>query len=249
MGAPRPRHVLRVLLATVLVMTLLAVIGVIAWSRIGVMAAEPEPLHGVLEDPRTTVTDSETALVLQPSGTGASEIGLVFYPGAKVEPEAYAARLSGLTTELGMTVVIARPLLHLALLDRRGLDTFTQSAPEVETWLVGGHSLGGVRACQVAPEADGLVLFAAYCANDLSSQDLPVLSLSGSEDELSTPQDIAEHRGNLPQAAVMLKIDGANHARFGNYGEQRGDGTAEISDEEMDRELMAALADLVAHSA
>lgn len=34
---------LRVLLATALVLTLLAVIGIIAWSRIGVMAAEPEP--------------------------------------------------------------------------------------------------------------------------------------------------------------------------------------------------------------
>ena len=108
--------------------------------------------------------------------------------------------------------------------------------------------LGGVRACQVAPETDGLVLFAAYCANDLSAQDLPVLSLSGSEDELSTPQDIAENRGNLPEAAVMQEIDGASHARFGNYGEQRGDGTAEISDEEMDRELMTALAEFVAHS-
>ena len=239
---------LRVLLATALVLTLLAVIGIIAWSRIGVMAAEPEPLHEVLEDPRITATDSDTALLLEPAGTGAGDAGLVFYPGAKVAPEAYAARLSGLVTEHGMTVVIVRPLLDLALLDRRDLDTFTDSALEVETWLVGGHSLGGVRACQVAPETDGLVLFAAYCANDLSAQDLPVLSLSGSEDELSTPQNIAENRGNLPEAAVMQEIDGASHARFGNYGEQRGDGTAEISDEEMDRELMTALAEFVAHS-
>ena len=98
---------LRVLLATALVLTLLVVIGIIAWSRIGVMAAEPEPLHEVLEDPRITVTDSDTALLLEPAGTGAGDAGLVFYPGAKVAPEAYAARLSGLVTEHGMTVVQA----------------------------------------------------------------------------------------------------------------------------------------------
>ncbi|NMA78971.1 MAG: alpha/beta hydrolase [Actinomycetales bacterium] len=246
MTASRARRMLLGLLTAALVLVLVAVVGVIAWSRTGVMTAEPGPWGDVVEDPRVTVADSETALILQPSETGPAETGLVFYPGGKVEPEAYAARLSPLVTEHGVTVVIARPTLNLALLDRRGLDTFTASAPEIGTWWVGGHSLGGVRACQVAPDADGLVLFAAYCANDLSTQDLPALSLSGSEDALSTPEDIAEHRGNLPEAATMLEIDGANHAGFGDYGAQRGDGTASLGDEEMDGEVAAALSEFVA---
>jgi len=67
----------------------------------------------------------------------------VFYPGAKVEPEACAARLSGLVAEEGMTVVIPDPWLHLALFDRRDATAFTAEAPHVNDWFVGGHSMGG----------------------------------------------------------------------------------------------------------
>lgn len=244
----RPRSLLLGFLTAVLVLALLAVIGVVAWSRIGIMTAEPGPLRSVVDDPRVTVGESDAALLLQPAETGPVDTGLVFYPGAKVEAEAYAARLAGLVTEHGMTVVIVKPTLNLALLDRRGLETFTGSTPEIATWLVGGHSLGGVRACQLAPEADALVLFAAYCANDLSDTALPVLSLAGGEDALSTPEDIAENRGQLPGGATMVEIDGANHAGFGDYGTQRGDGTASLSDEEMEAEVMAALSEFVAEN-
>ncbi|MGP9681077.1 alpha/beta hydrolase [Brachybacterium sp. AOP3-A1-3] len=138
-----------------------------------------------------------------------------------------------------MTVVVVKPWLHLSLFDRRGLDTFTADLPEVGTWIVGGHSLGGVRACQVAPDADALLLLGSYCANDLSERELPVLSLAGSEDRLSTPEKIADARYLLPETATMVEIEGAGHASFGDYGPQDGDGTASISDEEMDTEVSA----------
>lgn len=246
MSARSARRWLRRALVAVLVLVLLAVVGIVAWSRIGVMTAEPAPLRGVVEDPRLSLAETDTSLLLQPAEPGPARTGFVFYPGAKVEPEAYAARLAGLVIEQGMTVVIVKPTLNLALLDRRDLDLFTGSAPEVRTWLVGGHSLGGVRACQLAPEADALVLFAAYCADDLSSSQLPVLSITGSEDGLSTPADIAAHRDRLPSTATMVEIDGASHASFGDYGAQPGDGTAALSDPEMNAAVNTAVAELLA---
>lgn len=158
------------------------------------------------------------------SGTDRPVAGLVFYPGAKVEPSAYAARLSGLVTEHDMTVVIVKPWLHLALFDRRGLGTFTKLAPAVDTWPVGDHSLGGVRACQVAEYADSLLLFSFYCANDLGASGLPVLSLSGSEDGLPTPEKIAGARDLLPAGSTFVEIEGASHASYGDYGPHDGDG-------------------------
>lgn len=80
-----------------------------------------------------------------------------------MEPEACAARLSGLVAEEGMTVVIPDPWLHLALFDRRDVTAFTAEAPQVNDWFVGGHSMGGVRACRLAPESEGLLL-GSYCA-------------------------------------------------------------------------------------
>jgi len=233
MQKKRGRRILKRVLWSVAIVLVLAVGGVLAWSQIGVMAAEPEPLAAVRENPAITVTDADEGIVLAPAD-GASERGLVFIPGAKVDPWAYAAILQGLAED-GVTVVITRPWLNLAFFDPRGLDAFTAAAPDVDVWSVGGHSLGGVRACQLAADADALVLFASYCANDLSESGLPVLSLSGSEDGLSTPEKIADARDQLPADADMVEIDGASHASCGDYGPQDGDGPPSIS-----RELMYA---------
>lgn len=227
-----------------LVVVIVGVIGLVVYSQVGVMAAEPEPLAAVRADDRITITDDAAGIVMAPS-SGGSEVGLVYVPGAKVDPWAYAATMSGVVAEDGVTVVITKPSLNLAFFDLRPLSAFTDLAPGVEEWIVGGHSLGGVRACQLAGSADALALFASYCANDLSATGLPVLSIGGSEDGLSTPQKIADARDLLPPDAQLVEIDGASHSSFGDYGPQPGDGTPTISDEDMTAqltELVGALA-------
>ncbi|WP_179410349.1 alpha/beta hydrolase [Microbacterium esteraromaticum] len=223
----------------------LAIAGMLVWSQVGVMAAEPEPLARAEANPGLVIDDAPQGVVLTPAA-GESTRGLVFIPGAKVQPEAYIAILQDVAVEHGISVVITRPWLNLAFFDPRGMDAFTSAAPNVDTWMVGGHSLGGVRGCQLAGDADALVLFASYCAADLSGSGLPVLSISGSEDGLSTPQKIADARDLLPADAEMVQIDGAAHASFGDYGPQAGDGTPSISDDDMRTqitELVSGLAD------
>ena len=231
----RGRRILKRVLWGLAIVLVLAVGGTLAWTQIGVMPAEPGPLASVRENPAIIVTDADQGIVLAPAD-GESEIGLVFIPGAKVDPWGYAAILQGLAED-GVTVVITRPWLNLAFFDPRGLDAFTSAAPDIDVWAVGGHSLGGVRACQLATDADALVLFASYCANDLSESGLPVLSLSGSEDGLSTPEKIADARHLLPADAEMVEIPGASHASFGDYGPQAGDGTPTISSDDMHAEV------------
>lgn len=224
---------------------LAAVTGVVIWSQTGVMAAEAAPLAAVSSDDRVSVSESGGSLVLAPAD-GGSEVGLVFIPGAKVAASAYAAKLADLVVEADVTVVITRPWLNLAFFDLRPLSAFTDAVPTVDTWLVGGHSLGGVRACQLADGADGLVLFASYCAADLSASELPVLSLAGSADGLTTAADIEAARPLLPADATVVVIDGASHSSFGDYGPQAGDGTPTILDAEMTAEIAASVSDLVA---
>lgn len=243
-AARRARHWALRLVVVLLGLVLLTMAAFLGWSRIGIMDAEPASLRAVAEDPAISIAETDSAFVLQPAETGPVGTGLVFYPGAKVEADAYAARLADLVSEQGMTVVIVKPWLHLALFDRRDLGTFTEDFAEIDTWIVGGHSMGGVRACQVASDADALLLLGSYCANDLTESGLPVLSLGGSEDGLSTPEKIADARDLLPAGATMVQIDGASHASFGNYGPQDGDGTASITDEEMDAVLAAEVGEL-----
>lgn len=221
----------------------LAVGGLLVWSQVGVMPAEAEPLQQVRDNPAVSIEDAPEGIVLSPTGERTGD-GIVFIPGAKVDPWAYAPILSGVVAE-GTTVVITRPWLNLAFFDPRGLGSFTSAAPEVTNWAVGGHSLGGVRGCQMASEAQALVLFASYCATDLARTGIPVLSISGSEDGLSTPEKIADARSLLPADAELVEIDGAAHASFGDYGVQAGDGTATLTDAEMHATVTRLLTDFL----
>ncbi|MFF2488971.1 alpha/beta hydrolase [Microbacterium sp. NPDC058062] len=238
--ATKPRRrglrVLWWILGSIGALIVLAVVGILIWSQVGVMGAEADPLAEVKANPGIEITDTDAGIVLSPAGESA-DVGLVYIPGAKVDPWAYAYKVSGLVAEDGVTVVITKPWLNLAFFDVRPLSTFTGLAPDVDTWLVGGHSLGGVRACQLASDADGLALFGSYCSNDLSESGLPVISVSGSEDGLSTPEKIADARHLLPEDAEMHEIEGASHSSFGDYGLQAGDNTPTISDEDMRDQL------------
>jgi hypothetical protein len=216
--------------AVIVVVVVLAVVAFLFYSsmvRRGDRAAALE----AWTDPAVSITSTDHSIIMAPTGEASGE-GLVFIPGAKVDPYAYLYKLSGLVGQTGATVVITKPTLNLAFFDSRPLTYFEADAADVTSWYVGGHSLGGVRACQLAEGTKGLILFGSYCANDLSGSGLTVLSISGSDDGLSTPDKIAAAKDLLPANATFAEIEGLNHAGFGDYGVQPGDGVATLTDAE-----------------
>jgi poly(3-hydroxybutyrate) depolymerase len=106
-------------------------------------------------------------------------------------------------------------------------------------WYIGGHSLGGAMAANYAANHEkllsGVVLLAAYSTKKLSDS-LAVISVYGSEDHVLNMKKLKEGDAYLPDTAVKYVIDGGNHAQFGNYGEQDGDGKALISAEDQQRQ-------------
>lgn len=246
---PRDRHtarfpVLRAVVAAVATLVVLVIAGFLVYAHT-TYAAERDPVEALAanEAVRTTWTYDHVVLTPEaPDGTG-----LVFLAGAKVDPLAYADKLSGVAAA-GTTVVIVRPILNFAIVEFRPLDDFTSLAPGVDEWFVGGHSLGGVKACQYAhdPEVAGLVLFGSYCAGDESELGKPVLSISAGNDGLSTPAKIEGSRSTLPGDTVFVELPGATHAQFGDYGLQPGDGTATTSDAAVRTEITAALTGFLA---
>ncbi|MFJ3384894.1 MULTISPECIES: alpha/beta hydrolase [unclassified Curtobacterium] len=214
--------------AWIVAVLLVVVVVFLVWANIVMQGTRSAALQ-VWRDDRVAVRDAGDSVVMTPTGT-ANGVGVVFVPGAKVDPYAYMATFRQVVAS-GTTVVITKPTLHLAFFDLRPLSTFEAHAPGVRAWAVGGHSLGGVRACQLAddPGVAGLLLLGSYCANDLSDSGLDVLSVSGSRDGLSTPEKIDAARHLLPADATMTEVQGSNHADFGAYGAQPGDGTATIS--------------------
>lgn len=246
MSGSHPRRVLvrRVGLLALLA-GLLTTLGVVVWA-LNPMRAEPGPLAAVRADPALTYRDAGSAVLLRP--TRPDGTGLVFLAGARVDAPAYAWKLSGVAAA-GTTVVIVRPALNFAILEQRPLADFEALAPGVRRWFVGGHSLGGVRACAYAEAgAAGLVLLGSYCAVDLSGTPLPVLSIGGSRDGLSTPAKIAGARRLLPASALLEQIPGAVHAQFGDYGAQARDGVPTATDAQVRAAITAAVRAFVQRS-
>jgi len=235
------RRIRTSLVAALLVIVLVAV-AFLVWANI-VMQGDRDRAIEVWTDTGVEVTSTEHSVVIAPAGV-ASGTGLVFIPGAKVDPYAYMYKLAGIVERTGATIVITKPTLNLAFFDQRPLTTFTADAPGVERWFVGGHSLGGVRACMLSddPAVTGLILFGSYCANDLADSGLDVLSISGSRDGLTTPEKIADARPLLPTDATFVEIEGLNHAGFGDYGTQPGDNSATIPTDQQRDEITDALA-------
>ncbi|HXV94188.1 MAG TPA: alpha/beta hydrolase, partial [Pseudonocardia sp.] len=169
--------------------------------------------------------------------------GVVFHPGARVDPRAYLALLRPLA-ERGHLVVVVKAPFDFGLLAVGAAGAAADAHLEVDRWVVGGHSLGGVAAARFAaggdPRVRGVLFWASYPADDLSGSGLAVASVSGGRDGLTTPQDVAENRPLLPPGAELVVVPGAVHAHFGDYGPQPGDGRPGVDRETAQAEIVSA---------
>ena len=193
-----------------------------------------------------SLTDSmEGDLVWAPEN---AKVGLIFYPGGKVDHAAYAPLMEALA-DRGILCVVTEMPFHLAVFDIDAAAGIQAEYPEVERWYIGGHSLGGSMAAayleQCEENYEGLILLAAYSTADLRESGLDVLSIYGSEDQVLDWENYGEYRRNLPEDFRELVIDGGCHAGFGLYGPQEGDGVPAITAEEQIAITAGAIAEMV----
>lgn len=171
----------------------------------------------------------EDNLVFKPKN---AKIGFIFYPGGKVEHTAYVPLMKELASR-GVLCVLVKMPFHLAVFDVNAADGIQAQNPEIESWYIGGHSLGGAMAASYlethAEEYDGLVLLGAYSTADLSQTALKTLCVYGSEDKVMNREKYEVNKSNLPADFLEVVIQGGCHAYFGMYGTQEGDGEPTIS--------------------
>lgn len=163
-------------------------------------------------------------------------IGFIFYPGAKVEALSYAPFAKEIASN-GYTVIIAKMDFNLAILSPNKADDIIVNNKSIRTWVIGGHSLGGVMASSYALKNDkikGLVLLASYPQQktNLRNRKIEVLSLWGSNDKVADLNKVKGAKKILPGNSEFIEIKGGNHGGFGDYGHQKGDGNASITNKD-----------------
>ncbi len=166
-------------------------------------------------------------------------IGIIFYPGGKVDATAYAP-LADMLSQKGFTTYIVKMPFNLAIFDKDRaeiiLDEYEQS---IDNLYIMGHSLGGAMAASYLHENNvgkfkGIIFLASYPPEkvDFSNKKLKALSINGEKDQVIDRNKVEASKNILPSGAEFNIIKGGNHAGFGNYGPQKGDGKRTISREE-----------------
>jgi len=234
---PAPRGWRRAVAAVGVVVALILA-GGMGWLR--PFQATAPALAALTSDADVQVSDTSGAIELAPSGQ-APVVGLVFTPGGRVDARAYA-RLLRPVAAAGYLVVILKVPYGVAF-----IDPYQSAGPiarhtEIRAWAVGGHSLGGVTAALYAGRnpSVGLLLWASYPSNDLSRSTARVTSISGADDGLTTPADVAASKAKLAAGTCFVTVPGGVHAFFGDYGNQRGDGSPTTSRTEAQGRITSA---------
>lgn len=200
-------------------------------------------------------------LPADPKKTGSG--GLLFFPGALVDPLAYAPLIRAVA-DAGFDAFILKLPRRGAFggADDPGLyaraDSVIQQSGRIGSWVIAGHSRGAVVASTMAArqqsEVAGLILIGTSHPRDvnLSGLRIPVTKIVGTQDGLATPAKVEANASLLPPTTQWKWVEGGNHSQFGWYGFQPGDRWAQITREDqqaqMIRAVIAALHDAAAAS-
>jgi hypothetical protein len=241
------KRILIRLVITLSAVLLLAVFGFVTWGSTP-LGPLPEAEQAMLSDGMVNV-EQDPWLVFTPTSEQ-PDTGLVFYPGGRVDYRSYAPLARAIAAQ-GYQVVIVPMPLSLAVFGANRASEVISAYPQVQNWAIGGHSLGGAMAAMFAEQnpaaVQGLVLWAAYPAesSSLANADVQVVSIYATQDGLATGEKIDASRALLPSSTRYAAIQGGNHAQFGWYGKQDGDGQASIGPQEQQEQVVAATVELL----
>ena len=227
------RYILRAL-------TILLLISLIGLMIVMILTYEAMPEAKAVAD-LDYVQSERYAYVLEPVHYDAN---IVIYQGGLVQTEAYLMLANALYEE-GFRVFLPKMPLNLAILSRDRLGVIQDNYPSDLPWIGLGHSLGGATLSFVADQLDYLVFLGAYPASskDLSGLDIFVMSITAEFDDVLNIENFEDTKSLLPSNTRFEVIEGGNHANFGYYGSQRGDGQALITREEQHEAVLLLIID------
>jgi pimeloyl-ACP methyl ester carboxylesterase len=247
---PRWKTIQRIWIVTGLTGTAIFV----TWSLLAYRAQGPERLTALQSDARVTVAAADGYWSFTPQAP--ARAGLIFFPGALVDPVAYAPLVHAIA-DAGYASILIQVPRRGAFGGAEGPEVFDRARnaaarSSVRRWVVAGHSRGGVIACFVVrdgfPGLAGAVLLGTTHPRDfsLAATAIPMTRVYGTRDTIADVDKIERTRVNLPPSARIVRIDGGNHSQFGYYGFQPGDWPATISRDAQQAISRAAILDALA---
>ena len=227
----------------IFISVLLIIIGAFLIYTSDYYHADDAAIEEIRADVDIEISNVKGALIFDP---GNADTALIFYPGGKVEYTAYEPLMIKIAQK-GILCILPKMPFNLAVFDINAADTYISQNANILHWNIGGHSLGGSMAASYASKnsekIEGLILLASYSTANISSGNVRVLSIYGSNDEVLNKEAYQKYKSNLPMNFTEIVLNGGNHAGFGYYGPQKGDGEADITPEQQQMDTSQAIAE------
>ena len=153
---------------------------------------------------------------------------LILYPGGNVDVRAHAPTARDIAAAGYLVILIPEPVCICVLGVGRS-EVIINAHPEIDTWSIGGHSLGGVCASwyingpKNADKINGLVLWDTIPPGSMLSSGIKAISIYRTLNNEPQNPDIDGTRPWMPADTVWVGIEGANHEQFAWYGENATD--------------------------
>ena len=241
------KYILRRIALFLAALIIIGTLGFVVWAKTGTYYAGEVALSALETSDKVTIKQDKW-IIFEP--TEEKEIGLVFYPGGLVDPRAYAPVLWGLSEQCVRVVIVPMPL-NFAIFNTGAANDVIEAYPEISEWIIAGHSLGGASAAIFADKNSEkitkIALWDSYPPNsaDLSDNSLEAISIFGTTNGTPNTDNFNERKYLMPDDTVFIAIEGANHAQFGDYGPQKGDVIAKISQTEQHKRVVEIMLDFI----
>ena len=194
----------------------------ITWSLVA-YRAQPFARAALRSDARVVVTHADGYWSFLPRAPAAA--GLIFFPGALVDPVAYAPMVHAVA-DAGYAALLIEVPRRGAFGGASGPDVFARvhaatAATGLHRWVAAGHSRGGVITTNLVrdgfPGLVGAVLIGTTHPRDFSiaATSIAMTRVFGTRDTIADAYKQERTRGNLPLSTRIVRIDGGNHSQFG----------------------------------
>ena len=234
-----------ILLSILGLVTLLISLFIFLWMN-DFYSPSPQALNSLISTEFVEVTETNDLIIFTPTSDDITSTGIIIYPGAKVDARAYAP-IAQLLSSHGYTVILPHMPLNFPILGTNMARDIMNSYSNINDWIIGGHSLGGVAASNFAStnaDIDGVIFLASYPSNDILKLDnTPVISIYGTNDGVINQENLNNSKSLLPDTSIFVPIEGGNHSQFGDYGFQDGDNVSIMSTAEQHTVIVESILD------